>query len=298
VSILACYHKDDLDGACSAAIINKKTNCNILGVTYSEEFDLKKLNDISTLYFLDFCPKINILFNIIKKFRGKIIIIDHHLSAYQNYLQHSQEIVELCGSKVSLEYVFDNDFSGCELTYKYFYSDTIPYGVKLLGRYDIWDHYSDNVLNFQYGIRSIFELDEENILNFQKEEWGYIIDEDLSYIKYIIDIGCDIQRYHINTSKNYAKSYSFRYYKWLGEYNCIILNRGSISSLDFESVYDSDKDDIMVSFVKGKNGWNFSLRSIKDEVDCAKIAKEFGGGGHKKAAGFSVQSLQDAQLFF
>ena len=33
-----------------------------------------------------------------------------------------------------------------------------------------------------------------------------------------------------------------------------------------------------------------SLRSFHDNVDVSEIAKEFGGGGHKKAAGFTLCS--------
>ncbi|MDZ4230179.1 MAG: DHHA1 domain-containing protein [Candidatus Veblenbacteria bacterium] len=31
-----------------------------------------------------------------------------------------------------------------------------------------------------------------------------------------------------------------------------------------------------------------SLRTTRDDVDVAAVAKLFGGGGHKKAAGFSL----------
>jgi uncharacterized protein len=34
--------------------------------------------------------------------------------------------------------------------------------------------------------------------------------------------------------------------------------------------------------------YRVSLRSFHDDVDCSEIAKRFGGGGHKKAAGFSL----------
>ena len=34
--------------------------------------------------------------------------------------------------------------------------------------------------------------------------------------------------------------------------------------------------------------YGVSLRSFHEEVDCSEIAKRFGGGGHKKAAGFSL----------
>ena len=33
----------------------------------------------------------------------------------------------------------------------------------------------------------------------------------------------------------------------------------------------------------------FSLRSKNDEIDCSKIAQKYGGGGHKKAAGFTAK---------
>ena len=33
----------------------------------------------------------------------------------------------------------------------------------------------------------------------------------------------------------------------------------------------------------------FSLRSKSDEIDCSKIAENFGGGGHKRAAGFTAK---------
>ena len=37
----------------------------------------------------------------------------------------------------------------------------------------------------------------------------------------------------------------------------------------------------------------FSLRSGESGVDVSSVAKKFGGGGHKNAAGFSVSSLEE-----
>ena len=34
--------------------------------------------------------------------------------------------------------------------------------------------------------------------------------------------------------------------------------------------------------------WNFSLYNDNGEVDCSQIAKQYGGGGHKYAAGMIV----------
>ncbi|PJA92711.1 MAG: hypothetical protein CO133_01700, partial [Candidatus Komeilibacteria bacterium CG_4_9_14_3_um_filter_37_5] len=32
-----------------------------------------------------------------------------------------------------------------------------------------------------------------------------------------------------------------------------------------------------------------SLRTTKDHIDVARLAKELGGGGHQKAAGFTIE---------
>jgi nanoRNase/pAp phosphatase (c-di-AMP/oligoRNAs hydrolase) len=40
------------------------------------------------------------------------------------------------------------------------------------------------------------------------------------------------------------------------------------------------------------------LRSFHDEIDVSEVAKQFGGGGHKKAAGFSLTAEHDIDLIF
>lgn len=47
----------------------------------------------------------------------------------------------------------------------------------------------------------------------------------------------------------------------------------------------------MIVFVRDGKKWTVSLYSKKDNVDCSKIATKYGGGGHKKAAGFECYEL-------
>lgn len=42
-----------------------------------------------------------------------------------------------------------------------------------------------------------------------------------------------------------------------------------------------------------ENKWKGSFRTTRDDVDVARIAKALGGGGHKKAAGFTVIGSKD-----
>ncbi len=50
----------------------------------------------------------------------------------------------------------------------------------------------------------------------------------------------------------------------------------------------------MVFREKPDNMIKVSMRTTKDDVDVAQIAKSFGGGGHKKAAGFSIEGPLDS----
>jgi phosphoesterase RecJ-like protein len=42
---------------------------------------------------------------------------------------------------------------------------------------------------------------------------------------------------------------------------------------------------IAILFYRQPDGWRVSLRSIADDVDVAKLARVYNGGGHSRAAG-------------
>jgi nanoRNase/pAp phosphatase (c-di-AMP/oligoRNAs hydrolase) len=51
-----------------------------------------------------------------------------------------------------------------------------------------------------------------------------------------------------------------------------------------------DMMDVLVFWYKD-NKWHFSLYNDNGEVDCSAITKQYGGGGHKGAAGFIIDNL-------
>jgi nanoRNase/pAp phosphatase (c-di-AMP/oligoRNAs hydrolase) len=65
---------------------------------------------------------------------------------------------------------------------------------------------------------------------------------------------------------------------------------------EFFDTLDNCRDyDVMVNFFMSKrNLWNITFYTYKQDVDVSKIAAEFGGGGHAKAAGASsLKELPD-----
>jgi oligoribonuclease NrnB/cAMP/cGMP phosphodiesterase (DHH superfamily) len=78
----------------------------------------------------------------------------------------------------------------------------------------------------------------------------------------------------------------------------IALNGGGFSSNAFKSVYDPYKHDIMMPFRFNGTLWTFSIYTTKDDIDCSALAKEMGGGGHRKAAGFEMKSVNEPDFPF
>ena len=70
------------------------------------------------------------------------------------------------------------------------------------------------------------------------------------------------------------------------ENHCYCMNSLTAGSDQFGDEYDNH--DMVCRFAYNGKGWVYSLYSSNENVDCSKIAKEYGGGGHRGAAGFKL----------
>ena len=147
--------------------------------------------------------------------------------------------------------------------------------------YDVWDHHNhQGALEFQYGMRQ-FVADPESV-----ELWKSIFE---GSIDDIITLGASLLAYETQQNEMYVKSCAFEVE--LDGLRCIAVNKGLTSSLLFKSVYDPDKHDAMLSFVRRPGKWTCSIYADKPEVDVSAICKARGGGGHNGAAGFQCEVL-------
>lgn len=271
------FHKVDLDGVCSAAIVKHKfPECKLIGIDYGEAFPWDSIEYDETVYMVDFALQ---PFEQMLKLNDICSLnwIDHHASAIKEYYKVGKLI----------EGVVVEGQAGCELTWQYLFPDThIPKAVTYLGRYDVWDLSSPNYINFQYGMRS--ELD---VMNPEATIWERVLST--HYLVNALDItvekGEAICSYIFNDFKAYALKHAHEV-QFEGML-CIAINRGCASSQLFESVYDKNKHKIMIPYCKLPDGrWTISLYTTHDDIDCGAIAKKYGGGGHRQAAG--LQSIE------
>jgi len=266
------YHRSDLDGQCSGAIVKlRDKNVVMHGIEYGDEVPWD-LIDGHDLIIVDWSFQPWSLFEEVISRAKTVTWIDHHISAIEEYSDKYYPNVTA---------VLDTKYAACELVWFYCYDEeTLPEAVKLLGRYDVWDHEDENVLPFQYRMR-MEDTDPNNT-----EFWSKIFSSNLyQYIKE----GRLILKYEQQQNKKSIEAIGFDVIfngmLWLS------ANRTRINSKFFDAKYDPERFAGMISWGWTGEHWTVSLYTTHDNVDCSKICKSMGGGGHQKAAGFQCESL-------
>jgi oligoribonuclease NrnB/cAMP/cGMP phosphodiesterase (DHH superfamily) len=266
------YHKSDLDGHCSGAIIKERyPECEMIGVDYNDKLDLEAIKPGEPVFVVDFCFSTGEMVQL----EGKAMLcwIDHHKSSIDKMAELS---LDIAGFR-------EIGQAGCELTWKWLNPDTImPLPVYFLGRYDVWAHEEDeDILIFQQGMKA--EKDTLPGAPIWKALFAIDTPED-ALLDDILRTGHIILDYQNKQNAEYAANMAYE-----AEFHglrAIVLNKPYSNSQAFDSVYDPAKHDIMVTFGVKPKEYRYSMYATKENVDVSEIAKKYGGGGHKGAAGF------------
>lgn len=153
-------------------------------------------------------------------------------------------------------------------------------------RYDIWDHSPLDMrpVYFHYGYnpRTIDDVDYRELL----------YSTDSSVDDYIED---GEERYNAIMKENESilKECGRKFTLETPDKNLrgIAINRPRGSSLMFGT--EAENYDILCVFYFAESKWRVSLYTVKDYINCEEICIKMGGGGHRKAAGFTIDHLSD-----
>lgn len=279
---MKCFYHTDMDGHCAGAIVYKYLEeeypdevkiSEFIPINYNNDFPFCAIYPGEKVFIVDFSLQKTKEFEKLTKITKDIIWIDHHKTAIE---QH--EYLKLKGLRSVKK-------SGAELTWKYLYpTRPVPPAVSLVGDYDTWKfEYGENSNRFQMGIR----LKD----NHPKDEvWKTLLmyPYNTLFLQKILDDGDLVLKYKRNRNKSLAKYISF--YTVFEGFRAIACNEAMTSSQLFDSI-DKETYDIMLAFSYDGKQWTVSIYSTKEEIDVSKIAKKYGGGGHKGAAGFQCKEL-------
>lgn len=300
------YHSIDLDGWMSAAVVKHwfEENVRRVGdddvpvdtldfVGYNYGQPIPNLSDYERVIMCDIVLPKEIMLNLYKTIRHDLIWIDHHRSAIVDI-----DFEHLVGPD-PIRGIRDEKFAACELTWKYFFPhEPMPELVRLLGRYDCFGHKGTDeetyVLEFQYGARDVIGGYEaayswlKSSMTCERED-----------VCNIHQIGKSI--YHFlcqDALQSFKNGFRWTYfYATDMNGNCptpvkfMVINKERFNPINFGIKYHETGYDGCACFhFNGKN-WSFSLYNDNGLVDVSVIAKQYGGGGHKGAAGFVTNDI-------
>jgi len=240
----------------------------MIGINYGDEFPWEKI-EREIVYMVDFALQPFKQMDRVNMLAEEFFWIDHHKSA----IEESAKFPRIRGLR-------QYNKAACELVWAYLVDATSlpPLFIRLLGRYDVWDHSDPRTLPFQFGMRQFPDTRPEGDFN-----WENLFDE--IAVNKIIRKGEIILDYITSENTKYAVAAAFE--TELDGLRCIAINKLLTNSQIFDSVWDQEKYDAMLTFGWRAGGfWTVSLYTDKPGVDVSVVAKARGGGGHAQAAGF------------
>lgn len=268
MSTLCIYH-NDTDGRASAAIVRRALGSDVAmcEMKYGDSFPLDEILVADHIIIVDFSlPREDM----------------QRLAAYHQFTwidHHKSAIEEMSDISDDWPGVRQTDEAACVLTWRYFFPDKpIPRAVVLIGDRDIWRWDERETGAFNEGLYQL------NTNPYNTKLWKPLLNNDRALVKEIIDRGSILREARLRNIQSATARYGF-VVNFEGHRTLAVNLRGSgdlgehIRNCGYEIAYcyiDNLVDGDLFTFV--------SLYS--KEVDVAKIAQRFGGGGHRGAAGF------------
>ena len=278
--MLCIYHLADHDGKGSAAIVGSKfKKVDFLGLNHDMAIPYDEIEKHDEIVICDISLPMDKMFELNET--KDLTWIDHHMSMIEEYEKRIRN-----GTK-EIKGLRRNGTAAIMLTWEYYNPGIpVPEGVKLLALNDLFDLRDKRVRPFEYAFQSL------GVNKPEDKNWKDLLAEKIN-IDEMVAKGEAILSYIKNRNHRLCKAMSFES-KYKG-YKCICANMPQGYSEFYDGVKNIKSYDFMCNFfMNGKNTWNLSFYTAKENVDVSKIAAEFGGGGHKKAAGASgLKELPD-----
>lgn len=280
--MICIYHSKDLDGQSSAAIVKKRFNgVELIGYDYGDPIPTPRPNE--PLIIVDVSFPMDIMLKMSEERGMDLTWIDHHIKSikeYEGFMKQRKDT--FCVTHI------EDGIAACELTWQFLYPESeMPRAISLLGAYDVGrkgDNWDTEVLPFQFGMRGL--CSSPNEFPIELLENSEATDR---MINSIIDNGTAILEYVRKTEAISMNRLAFEA-EFLGM-RALCLNSAAFNFLPFASQWDSSKYDVAVGFNFNGSRWMGSIYTDKEHVDCNELARQLGGGGHKRASGFVVDDI-------
>ena len=259
------YHSSCYDGFGAAYSAWKcfGNTAEYIPVSHGKAPPIDSITNCDTLYIVDFSYKEDDLIKL-KTVCNKIVIIDHHVTA-------EEHLSKIDGLYDWLEINFDMTKSGAYLTWEYFFKNTPPILIQHISDRDLWEFKLE-------GTHAIHKALVSYPMDF--ELWESFKIEDL------LKEGKVLSKMYDNLIEAVISK------AWVGKiagcYVPMVNTSMAWSEVGHRLLELNPKAEFVASFTVFEEDIMWSLRSRKNGFNVANIAKMFGGGGHRSAAGFKT----------
>lgn len=276
---LVIYHAHCTDGFGAAYAAWKKFGhdadyvaANYDDKTFLNPFDIREMVEGRNVYVLDFSFNKQVTQQMIQD-SALFVWLDHHKTAFEMWAGEEREFY--LDETEHTNIILDNNKSGALLAWEYFHPDVpTPTVIHHIDDRDRWQF----KLNGSKAVHAALQTEKP----WTFEAWDALTDTDryLS-LRHQGDAILTAQNQQVASTAKYPRQCCVN-----GAFGLSVNTNVHISEVGHELAKKSGTF-ALVWYMNANNQINCSLRSEGD-YDVSAIAKVFGGGGHKNAAGFST----------
>ena len=301
---LIIYHRADYDGLFSMMISRMWLERNsepgdevdLFGWNYGDKipdmtYDIGQKYDRVVMVDISFPTEQMLELMSFMKVGVEVIWIDHHITAINDSITNGYS---------GISGLRDSEWAATENTWHYFFPSTpTPHIVKLISTYDIFDRrrfdWENEVLPLQFALKAKYSLYADRLW----KDWPWMITAEPIDLVPIIESGKLILEYLSGTWASTMKNFSWEVTVG-GKYRGIACISTEFSSNVFGDLKDK-YDVLVVCNWRPKNEWFSVSMYIDPEVETDfhagnYLRENYGGGGHKGAAGGHINQDQFLRL--
>ncbi|HBN6266185.1 TPA: hypothetical protein L3N15_004166 [Vibrio parahaemolyticus] len=267
-NVICIYHANCCDGMGAAWVVNamlsNEANIEFIPDSYQEEPPEVKGKE---LILVDFSYKRPVMEKLAQE-AVRVTVIDHHKSAELELGPLlEQGIIDGC---------FDMDKSGAMLAWEWFVGEAAPAPdlIKHIQDRDLWKFELEGTREIQAALYSY---------PMEFDVWDRLMNTPVSKL---YAEGVAIDRAHKKNVKGLVDFCAYR--QTIAGYDVPVLNCNYMFASD--AGHDlAINEPFSATYYDTEEFRKYSLRSSRDGgIDVSAIAEQFGGGGHKHAAGFKI----------